>query len=283
MTPAPGHDGRLTLLDAGHDDNDQPNTKSEPTRERSSFAGYQSPQHPTLGQFARMTTAVILQSNYIPWRGYFDLIRRADHFVFYDEVQYTKRDWRNRNRIVGPNGAQWLTIPVATGGKYDQTIAETQVTDPNWARDHMMSVQRMLARGSRYTAFAPKLRDWYDAAAHETSLSAINQLLIRNVMAELGLTTTLHQSNALGGPAGQTARLVEICRALDVQRYLSGPAASSYLDEALFADAGIAVDWMDYPEYPSYTQSNGSYDPKVSIIDCLAWLSPADIFGASVT
>ena len=229
-----------------------------------------------------MTTVVILQSNYIPWRGYFDLIRRADHFVFYDDVQYTKRDWRNRNRIVGPDGPHWLTIPVATSGKFDQTIGETNVSDDRWSRQHLTSIQRMLARGPQFAKLSPKLSEWYDAARRESSLSAINQLLIRRIMQDLGLTTELHQSNQLSASAGQTARLVQICLRLGAKRYLSGPAARNYLDEKLFAEAGIAVDWMDYPQYPTYLQSDLGYDPKISIIDSLAWLAPTEIFGTTL-
>lgn len=230
-----------------------------------------------------MTTVVILQSNYIPWRGYFDLIRRADHFVFYDDVQYTKGDWRNRNRIVGPNGPHWLTIPVRTSGKFGQTIAETSVSDDRWSHQHLTSIRQMLTRGPQFAKFGLKLREWYDAAGRESSLSAINQLLIRRIMQDLNLTTELHQSDQFGASAGQTARLVQICQRLGAQRYLSGPAARNYLDETLFAEAGIAVDWMDYPQYPAYTQSDRRYDPKVSIIDCLAWLSPTEIFAANLT
>ena len=225
-----------------------------------------------------MTTVVILQSNYIPWRGYFDLMRRADHFVFYDDVQYTKNDWRNRNRIIAPAGPQWLTIPVQTGGKFGQTIAETMPVDARWMRKHLAALQAGLARGRHFTAIWPKLRDWFDEAGQQATLSGINQVLIRAIMKELGLRTRLHQSAEVDQGEGQTARLVRICQALGAKRYLSGPAARSYLQESRFAAAEIAVDWMEYPAYPTYTQSNGSYDPKVSVLDCLAWLPADQIF-----
>jgi hypothetical protein len=226
-----------------------------------------------------MSTVVILQSNYIPWRGYFDLIRHADDFVFYDDVQFTKNDWRNRNRIVGPQGPQWLTIPVETSGRFGQTIAEAQPSDRRWSRKHLMAIQSALARGPEFAGLAQCVCRWIEAAAEETSLSRINQIFIRGIMAELGLTARLHQAADLASQGSQTGRLVSICRSLGATRYLSGPAAKSYLDEAQFGAAGIAVAWMAYPAYPSYRQSDGGYDPWVSILDAMAWLPRDKVLG----
>lgn len=226
-----------------------------------------------------MTTVVILQSNYIPWRGYFDLIRRADHFVLYDTVQFTKNDWRNRNRIVGPTGAQWVTIPVATSGQFGQTIDQTTVTDPRWTRRHANSLQSALGRAPRFGTLGPVLVDLYAHAAGLRHISAINRFFIESVMAILGLATRLHDARDFVAQGDRTARLVSICRDLGATRYLSGPAAREYLDTSTFTTAGIAVDWMTYPAYPAYRQMDGAYQPGVSILDTLATLAPAEVFG----
>lgn len=226
-----------------------------------------------------MTTVVILQSNYIPWRGYFDLIRRADHFVIYDTVQYTRRDWRNRNRIVTAAGPVWLTIPVQTKGRFDQRIDETVVADQNWASMHLATIQHGLARAPRMRShLLPLLNDWYGAAARETHLSRLNCSLINFIMTELGIRTQIHNACDLPQSGDRTGRLVSLCKALGATVYLSGPTAQSYLDIEQFADAGIAVDWMSYPEYPAYTQANRAYEPSVSILDALAYLAPERIF-----
>src|SRR5438046_4323553 len=96
--------------------------------------------------------AAIVQSNYIPWKGYFDLIRRVDEFILYDDVQYTRRDWRNRNLIKTPQGLRWLTIPVEVKGKYYQSIRDTKIADPVWAASHWQTIVHNYGR-------APHVRD----------------------------------------------------------------------------------------------------------------------------
>lgn len=223
-----------------------------------------------------MTTVVILQSNYIPWRGYFDLIRRADHFVFYDTAQFTKNDWRNRNTVIAPNGLIWLTIPVATAGQFGQTIEETLISDPRWAGRHLKTLQAALGRAPCFrTQMKPLLDDWFARVATLAKISTVNRFLIEQVLQVLDIKTVLHDGADLPQDGDKTGRLVSICRAIGATRYLSGPAAKSYLDETQFAAAGIAVDWMDYPAYPVYQQMDGKYQAGVSILDCLAHL-PAD-------
>ncbi len=226
-----------------------------------------------------MTTVVILQSNYIPWRGYFDLIRRADHFVFYDNVQYTKRDWRNRNTIIAPSGPILLTVPVATTGLYEQTIEEARISDSRWATKHLKTFQLGLARGPYFKSqLEPLLSEWFAEIAPFERLGSVNRFLIEQVLQVLDIKTTLHDAADLPQDGNKSGRLVSICRALGATRYLSGPAAKSYLDEAQFATAGIAVDWMDYPAYPVYQQTDGKYQAGVSILDCLAHLRPDKVF-----
>jgi len=226
-----------------------------------------------------MTRVAILQSNYIPWRGYFDLIRKVDHFVLYDTVQFTRRDWRNRNRISSAAGPIWLTIPVESTGKYHQRINETRIADLRWTEAHLRSLRHTLARTPRFKSWlSPRLDDWFRAVRDEALLSNVNRSLIAAVMSELGINTTLHNAQDMPFADGRSEQLLEICKALGATTYLSGPAARNYLDEGLFQIHGIKVEWMDYPTYPSYTQLNGSHDPAVSILDTLAYLPPEQVF-----
>lgn len=226
-----------------------------------------------------MTTVVILQSNYLPWRGYFDLIRRADHFVLYDTAQYTKGDWRNRNRIMGRSGPIWLTLPTVTSTRFGQSIAETEIRDQRWTKRHLGTFQAELGRAPRYRSFlGPLLEDWYDRARDLHRLGEINRFFIERLMAVLDLRTVLHDAADLPQDGDRSGRLVSICRHLGATSYLSGPAAQSYLDVAQFKRQGIAVEWMAYPDYPPYVQPSDPYHPRMSIVEALANLPPERIF-----
>lgn len=223
-----------------------------------------------------MRTTVILQSNYIPWRGYFDLMRRADVFVLYDEVQYTKNDWRNRNQIITGNGPHWLTIPVKKSGKFGQSIAETEVINGTWARKHWMSVSQSYAKAPFFDAVSTWLKPCFDGAAEQSHLSEINEIFLRAIADYLGFETQIIRSTEIAGQADRVGRLVQICDHLKSDTYLSGPAAKSYLDETAFTQQGIGVEWMAYPQYPA-TVANPDQAPA-SILDALFWLPVNEVF-----
>lgn len=223
-----------------------------------------------------MRTAVILQSNYIPWRGYFDLLRKADVFVLYDEVQYTRRDWRNRNKIASKNGLQWLTIPVLSAGKYDQSIAETKVTDNSWTAKHWRAVTHCYGKATNFSAFGPHLESCYEAAKKEVLLSRINEIFLRACADYLQIDTPFAHSCDVPGDADPTGRLLQICQHFGADNYLSGSAAKSYLDVGVFERAKVQVEWMSYPDYPA-TSSNPENCPA-SIIDALFWLPVDRVF-----
>lgn len=225
-----------------------------------------------------MSTAVILQSNYIPWRGYFDLIAKADHFVFYDEVQFTKNDWRNRNVIVGKPGPHWLTIPVATSKKFGQSVFETKVTDARWARKHWNAIQTDYGKAPHFQDVADFIRSLYDTASAMDTISEINRFFIVSMAQFLDFKTRFHLSSDIAGTAGKTERLVDICSFLQVDEYLSGRAAQSYLDCEVFSEAGISVRWMNYPDYRGYVQNDGEYRSGVSILDSLFFLPAQNLF-----
>jgi len=211
----------------------------------------------------------IVQSNYIPWKGYFDLMRLADEFVLYDDVQYTRRDWRNRNKIKTANGVQWLTVPVEVKGKYTQTIRETRVSEPGWAADHWTRLKHAYAKAPHFRDYADALGAVYAGLASPW-LSEVNETLIRWVAAELGVPSKITQSNIYDLTAADpTQRLADICKQAGATAYLSGPAAKAYLDESVFAAAGVSVEYMDYAGYPEYPQVHPPFEHAVTALDLL--------------
>jgi len=211
----------------------------------------------------------ILQSAYIPWKGYFDLIGAVDEFVIYDDMQYTHHDWRNRNQIKTPQGVQWISIPVASRGRFGQTIWDTQVKDVRWSTKHWTSLQLNYGRSNCFSVYKDHIGPIYLELQQEKYLSKINRRWITAICNILGITThiTCSQDYQLIGDRNQ--RLVEICRQAGATEYVSGPAARSYIDQTLFAAADIKLTWFDYAGYPEYPQLWGEFQHGVTILDLL--------------
>jgi hypothetical protein len=213
-----------------------------------------------------MTTVAVCQSNYLPWKGYFDLIRRADYFVFYDIVQYTKNDWRNRNKILTANGPQWLTVPVQHK-HLEQAINQIELADRIWQRKHWKALQQNYRKAPFFACYAAELeliyqQDW-------RMLSELNQTLIKFVCQQLGISTTLIKAEDLSLSKDRNQRLVDICQTFNATCYLTGPSAAQYLDNALFARQGIAVEWMTYTHYLPYPQLHQPFVHAVTALDLL--------------
>lgn len=215
-----------------------------------------------------MKTVAILQSNYVPWRGYFDLIAAVDEFILYDEVQYTKHDWRNRNLIKTPQGRQWLTVPVKSRGLLGQPVREAEIAGRVWAAKHWKSLEANYRRAPHFEAVATLLRPVYLEREHG-QLSALNRQLIELVCRALGITTRITDARDYRLEGDRNERLVGLCRQAGAARYLSGQAARSYLDERRFTDGGVAVEWFDYDGYAEYPQLWGAFEPRVSVLDLL--------------
>lgn len=213
-------------------------------------------------------TAVILQSSYIPWKGYFDLIAAADEFILLDDVQYTRRDWRNRNRIRTASGTQWLTIPVEVKGRYHQSIRDTCVSDPAWASSHWRRLTQAYARAPYFDAYRGRFEALY-LGMTEPSLSLINRAFIEAICQILGIARRISWSMDYPLHVGRTERLVGLCRAVGATRYLSGPSASTYIDPRRFDEAGIQLAYFGYDGYPEYTQVHGGFEHAVSILDLI--------------
>lgn len=215
-----------------------------------------------------MKTVAIVQSNYVPWRGYFDLIAAVDEFILYDEVQYTKHDWRNRNLIKTPQGRQWLTVPVKSRGLLGQSVRQAEIAGRGWAAKHWKSLEANYRRAPHFDAVAALLRPVYLERQHG-HLSALNRQLIELVCRTLGITTRITDARDYRLEGDRNERLVGLCRQAGAARYLSGPAARSYLDERCFAEGGVAVAWFDYDGYAEYPQLWGPFEPRVSVLDLL--------------
>lgn len=219
-------------------------------------------------------TIVITQSNYIPWRGYFDLLRSADEVILLDSVQYTRRDWRNRNRIKTPNGLSWLTIAVEAKGRYHQAIDETRIADASWVSSHIRSIAAAYRRAHHFDAISPWLFDLMRDVAAEPLLSTVNRRLLNAFCSRFGIAVPLMRCAELMDPAelrgmNPTERLLALAGLRGATRYLSGPAAKDYLDVEAFDREGIEIAWMDYQGYPEYPQLWGAFEPAVSIVDLL--------------
>jgi hypothetical protein len=212
---------------------------------------------------------VILQPSYIPWRGYFDLIRRADVFVFYDDVQYDKHGWRNRNRVKTPRGSQWLTIPVrsrgATSGLLIKDVAIT--SGEQWAPTHLETFRRLYAAAPHFADWLPWLQRTY--ADPPPRLADFTIATTIELATMLGFTsTTFLRSSSLGVAGTKTDRLVAMLRMLGATEYLSGPSARDYIEPEKFASASIDLQYIEYA-YPEYPQLYPPFDPFVTVLDLL--------------
>ena len=219
-------------------------------------------------------TAAIVQSCYIPWKGYFDLINMVDEFVLYDDVQFTRRDWRNRNRIKTPQGLQWLSVPVEVKGKYHQSIKDTLVSESSWGRQHWDTLRHNYARATYFERYAEIFKEIY-LTETDPHLSRINLRFIEAVCGILGIGSRITWSMDYELADGKSERLLGLCQAVGCNRYLSGPSARDYMDLDLFAAHDIEVEFMDYSGYPEHPQLFGPFEHHVTILDLIFNVGPA--------
>jgi hypothetical protein len=208
----------------------------------------------------------ILQSNYIPWKGYFDLINSVDEFILYDDVQYTKNDWRNRNKIKTPEGSEWLTIPVKKN--YGQKIRETVIQYSNWNRKHWYSILHNYSRARHFHDYKDLFENLY-LGCQENLLSQINYRFLAAICQILGINTKISWSMDYKLIEGKTEKLVSLCKQAGATEYISGPAAQAYINQELFRSENIALSYIDYSGYPEYQQLFPPFDHRVSIIDLI--------------
>ena len=222
-----------------------------------------------------MKKIAIVQSNYIPWRGYFDLINAVDEFVLLDDVQYTRRDWRNRNQIKTPQGPLWLSVPVEAKGNYLQQIKDVRIDGKSWATAHWRTIESNYSRAASFEEVRDWLKPIYLDREHEL-LSDLNRSMIESVNKCLGINTRIWDSGKFSLKGDKSERLLAICLESGATQYLSGPSARGYLDTALFLRHGVEVQWMKYPSYKPYQQLWGGFIGNLSILDFLFNSSSSD-------
>ena len=219
--------------------------------------------------------AVILQPSYIPWRGYFHQIYKADIFVFYDDVQYDKHGWRNRNRVKTHQGTQWLTIPVlARGAPVEHTLINQVLIDQRqpWNRKHWMTLAQSYASAPFFSRYASMIEGFYHQPP--TYLADFTIELTIDLARHLGIEhTRFMRSSEINVTGAKTERLLNILMYLGADHYISGPAARNYIDASRFDSAGIRLEYMEY-NYPEYEQLYPPFDPQVSILDLMFMTGP---------
>ena len=209
-------------------------------------------------------TAVVLQPGYLPWLGFFDQLREADVFIYYDDVQYDKHGWRNRNRVKGPDGPVWLTVPVRTHGRGRPRVCEVEIDGARWARQHVGTLRHCYARAAHARPYLDELeellmRPWRLLAELDVAAVAL-------ACRWLGLEREMVRASALGVEGERSERLVALCGRVGAARYFSGAAARDYLDLGAFARAGVAVEFQEY-RHPVYPQLFGAFVPYLSVVD----------------
>lgn len=211
---------------------------------------------------------VILQSNYLPWKGFFDLIRQADLLIFYDDTQYTKNDWRNRNLIKTPRGRDWITIPCGPRHLH-RRIDEVQPVHSRWQRSHWDQLYQNYRTAPHFSDYRPFFEDFYLRRTW-TNLSELNQYLILNIAKEfLGIHTPSRRASEFGVDGAKEERLVGLLKKVGATSYLSGPTGRNFLRPGPFLEAGIRLEWIDYSSYRPYRQRFPPFIHEVSIVDLL--------------
>lgn len=195
------------------------------------------------------------------------MIAAVDEFILYDDMQYTKRDWRNRNQIKTPQGVQWLTVPVRQKGEFYQTIRDTEIDGERWRSLHWKSLNANYRRAKHFAEVAALIEPLYQNSYR--TISELNRAFIETICAYLGITTKISNSWDYQLIDGKTERLVNLCQQSGATEYISGPAAKDYIEEKYFMDAGIKLSWFNYSGYPEYPQQWGEFVHGVSILDLL--------------
>ena len=214
-----------------------------------------------------MKKLAAIQSNYIPWKGYFDIIHDVDEFIFYDDVQYTKLDWRNRNKILTPQGELWLSVPV--GANEHRLIVDVRINDSAWQRKHFKTLEMAYHKAPFWKRYEEFLRYVY-LERQWTYLYELNRFLIEHISRDfLGITTKFTDSRDYPTHGVKHEKVLSLVKSVKADLYLVGPAAKDYIVAEDYARAGIELVWKDYSNYPEYPQRGKNFTHYVSILDLL--------------
>jgi len=209
----------------------------------------------------------ILQSSYIPWKGFFDIVHDVDEFVFLDNVQFTTRDWRSRNRIKTPNGLLWLSVPV--GSDRNRRICDVAIEDPAWQEKHWKTILHNYSKAPHFATYRSFFEDLY-LGRHWDSLSAMNQEMTRRIAAEIfGLNTRFSDSRDYQPTGAKLELILDIVLKTGATTYISGPAAHDYIEPGRFDEAGVDLEYKNYQGYPEYPQLHPPFEHAVSVLDLI--------------
>jgi len=214
-----------------------------------------------------MTRVAIMQPTYLPWCGYFGLMQYVDIFIFLDSVQFAKRSWQQRNQIKTPQGAQWLTVPVASKGKRGQLISETQLDcSTNFVITHRKTIESNYAKAPWFKDFEPLL---WSRLEGQQLLGDLNIGIIEQCRNLLGINTSVLRSSLMQGGGAKADLLASLCKEVGATEYISVPGSKNYLDESsAFEDIGVPVHYFNY-RHPEYPQLFGNFLSHMSVIDML--------------
>lgn len=215
-----------------------------------------------------MKKGIITQSNYIPWKGFFYSLSNVDVFVIYDDMQYTRRDWRNRNKLVGQNGPKWQSIPVDVKGNYHLKIKDVVVSSNDWKKDHVNFLKNNYRKAENFKLLMPWVEEMYEKATSKY-LTDINERFIRGINDRLGIEVEIKRSSEFILADEKTERLLNICTELGIDKYYSGPSAKAYMDEELFANKNVLVEYWDYSNFETYNQIWDGFEHGVSVLDLM--------------
>ena len=211
---------------------------------------------------------IITQSNYIPWKGYFTTMKKATHIILYDDAQYTRRDWRNRNKIITQKGPTWLTIPIDVKGKFDQKVNEAKVKNNQWPIDHWNKIRENYKKAPCFKQYSKYFEDIYLKQLPKYEyLSDINRIMLKECINLLDIKIEVLDSRDFDIRGGKTGKLINICKDLEANEYFTGPAAKGYMEESLFDENNIKLTYYDLENFPEYKQMWKGFSHHVSILD----------------
>jgi hypothetical protein len=210
----------------------------------------------------------ILQPGYLPWLGFFEQMHRSDVFVIYDDVQYDKEGWRNRNRIKTANGIQWLTVPVHVKLTEHPLIVGTKIDNTvNWRKKHLASMKQNYAK-------APFFKGYIHIFEHAYSkeweyLVDLDIYFIAKLAECLGMgNKNIIRSSTLDLKGDRIGRLINLCKLFGADTFYEGASGKNYIDENEFLSHGIKVEFQNY-QHPIYNQLYGDFIPYLSVVDLL--------------
>lgn len=219
-----------------------------------------------------MTKLAAIQSSFIPWRGYFNLIRTVDKFIFYENTQYTRRDWRNRNKIKTSNGVAWITVPIQSKGNYETKLCDIKLSETPWRKKQLSLIQHAYKKTPFFDDIYPIISEVIEDNS-VNGLSDLNIALIKNICRYLGFKTEFIIDTDLIDQTfinlSKTEKLLYFCQVTNSKQYFTGPSAANYMETSILTNAKVDVIFFEYQQAKFYDQLWGKFEKDLSILDLL--------------